>query len=555
MCKKALCLIFAFLFSIESFAAVVSDNDGAAFVTKAEFEALKENFANQVTNYNASIDSKIDGAIASYLAGTRMAKTETVKLDPTFTWVFPIVCMNNSEWNNKNSKYYSYEMPEYLFVALIFRAGRDSSRPIATVLDFDAISAISTDKKSDYKAVCLQKNWYETPTIYNEMISISDDYINRTMGTTNLKCYKLNYVGKGRHSAWKMSMGGGRDAGHIYNQTTPRYFTYTGIAGIQIRNADGSVSNGTINTMKKSTFSNWTTGTWSRTGGASGFSSVGWGTGNTAYALPANNLDLDGARTWAATYSSGETTAHDAGSIEGISNGGNLKTSIKWKDDNNCHRSWIFTGNSDAPATSPYGWYFDFQKPNNANEKFEGYIMRYENDLGMAVIQDDTWAGFHSWAPVWYWRYIAGGTIGTKPSESQFSKLPAKQIYYTDNENKTHYLDEGLFLINMPGAPDSVEFSAKWSVLDPTITTEQKINLRISSTPFSADHDNTKNLKYQVDGGAESESQQVTCGTTKKIKVMCDENVKQLYMMWTPVTSGTYLGLSELSDFAVVVEQ
>ena len=44
MCRKALCLIFAFLFSIESMAAVVSDNDGAAFVTKAEFEALKKKF-------------------------------------------------------------------------------------------------------------------------------------------------------------------------------------------------------------------------------------------------------------------------------------------------------------------------------------------------------------------------------------------------------------------------------------------------------------------------------------------------------------------------------
>ena len=75
MCKKALCLIFAFLFSIESMAAVVSDNDGAAFVTKAEFEALKENFANQVDNYNDSIDSKIGGAIASYLAA-RVGKKE-----------------------------------------------------------------------------------------------------------------------------------------------------------------------------------------------------------------------------------------------------------------------------------------------------------------------------------------------------------------------------------------------------------------------------------------------------------------------------------------------
>ena len=79
MGKKAMCLIFAFLLSINSFAAVVSDNDGAAFVTKAEFEALKSNFASQIDSYNSSIDSKVDGAIASYLAGINLSKTSVVK--------------------------------------------------------------------------------------------------------------------------------------------------------------------------------------------------------------------------------------------------------------------------------------------------------------------------------------------------------------------------------------------------------------------------------------------------------------------------------------------
>ena len=69
MCKKALCLIFAFLFSIESMAAAVSDNDGSAFITKAEFDSLKNNFQSQIDQYNTSIDSKIDNAIAAYLSG------------------------------------------------------------------------------------------------------------------------------------------------------------------------------------------------------------------------------------------------------------------------------------------------------------------------------------------------------------------------------------------------------------------------------------------------------------------------------------------------------
>ena len=54
---------------INSFGAVVSDNDGSAFITKAEFDSLKNDFQSQIDQYNTSIDSKIDGAIASYLAG------------------------------------------------------------------------------------------------------------------------------------------------------------------------------------------------------------------------------------------------------------------------------------------------------------------------------------------------------------------------------------------------------------------------------------------------------------------------------------------------------
>ena len=67
-------IIISYLVIVASIcnAAIVSDNDGSAFVTKAEFESLKENFADQILNYNFSIDNKIDGAIATYLAGARL---------------------------------------------------------------------------------------------------------------------------------------------------------------------------------------------------------------------------------------------------------------------------------------------------------------------------------------------------------------------------------------------------------------------------------------------------------------------------------------------------
>ena len=72
--KRLVALSLVLLLSIESFAAVVSDNDGSAFITKAEFDSLKNDFQNQIDQYNTSIDSKIDGAISSYLAGLNLAK-------------------------------------------------------------------------------------------------------------------------------------------------------------------------------------------------------------------------------------------------------------------------------------------------------------------------------------------------------------------------------------------------------------------------------------------------------------------------------------------------
>lgn len=66
---KTLACIFVVLIGVNSFAAIVSDNDGSAFVTKGEFDALKVGFNSQIEQYNKSINDKIDGAIASYLSG------------------------------------------------------------------------------------------------------------------------------------------------------------------------------------------------------------------------------------------------------------------------------------------------------------------------------------------------------------------------------------------------------------------------------------------------------------------------------------------------------
>ena len=79
--KRVLALFLVVLMSIENFAAVVSDNDGSAFITKAEFDSLRNDFQSQIDQYNTSIDAKIDGAIASYLAGINLSKDTTYKVE------------------------------------------------------------------------------------------------------------------------------------------------------------------------------------------------------------------------------------------------------------------------------------------------------------------------------------------------------------------------------------------------------------------------------------------------------------------------------------------
>ena len=48
MIKRKLALLLVVLMSINSIGAVVSDNDGSAFITKAEFDSLKNDFQNQI---------------------------------------------------------------------------------------------------------------------------------------------------------------------------------------------------------------------------------------------------------------------------------------------------------------------------------------------------------------------------------------------------------------------------------------------------------------------------------------------------------------------------
>ena len=99
-----------FLLSVNCFAAVVADNDGSAFITKAEFDSLKNDFQSQLDTYNTSIDSKIDAAISSYLAGIKADKvTELTNLYANITAKKNVYWVSNQYQRTADKPYPKYE--------------------------------------------------------------------------------------------------------------------------------------------------------------------------------------------------------------------------------------------------------------------------------------------------------------------------------------------------------------------------------------------------------------------------------------------------------------
>ena len=139
------------------FAAVVSDNDGSAFITKSEFEAMKKDFNDQIKNYNSSIDSKIDGAIAAYLAGITNPKINAEVINKSWKEVTAI----NGVLNN------TYKVPN---VDLQFMMGsqRQNNTTIGTGSNFWYVV-------SHYSRLSYNENWVGTTNCYRNLVTCTGD--------------------------------------------------------------------------------------------------------------------------------------------------------------------------------------------------------------------------------------------------------------------------------------------------------------------------------------------------------------------------------------------
>ena len=111
---QLLSLVLLTALTLNTFGAVVSDNDGSAFITKTEFDSLKSTFQSQIDEYNTTIDAKIDSSIANYLSGLKISQeeecellTSAVKSISFFTrenWMEWKTCFNQSLSNGSTSR-------------------------------------------------------------------------------------------------------------------------------------------------------------------------------------------------------------------------------------------------------------------------------------------------------------------------------------------------------------------------------------------------------------------------------------------------------------------
>ncbi len=119
--KKLISFMVIICLSMSVYAAAVSDNDGSAFISKSEFDSLKNNFQAQLDKFNTSIDTKLDNAIASYLAGVK-ASIEGILIHADSILEYPVTFqMDNKKYDwtswgtNGATPYWSPSLSVYIF--------------------------------------------------------------------------------------------------------------------------------------------------------------------------------------------------------------------------------------------------------------------------------------------------------------------------------------------------------------------------------------------------------------------------------------------------------
>ena len=553
--KRKLALVLMLLLSIESFAAVVGDNDGAAFITKAEFDSMKNDFQSQLDRYNSSLDNKIDGAIASYLAGVRVAKQTELKLDSKCGYTFPLrMFYNNSLWNDPTSDYYDLGKPEIHGKEITFGQemkyddnNQDAADIQGTIIWTpdnmntlgvgNAAPLVGTNKTIPpttttnlFCTYLLVKN-YDIKGVVSPLCLISSKSTTRTIGTTTYDVFDLKTKGVGnqirylntqintstKRSGWAKTDSGFCWCGYAIcgaSSMSPNASTKKWTIGNQVWRTDYLYINGFHGSKNNADF-------WA------------WGNGATTDITVDDMVYLSGYNTFGAR-------------LDGLGLQNNV---VNWSDTNGNNCVYAGTATLHAEQEAFFGYRGSFVKNLNSNLYYAGILQ-----TGQSYGSMFNYSASNRSYPLYQFKYIlyqpdyTAELYNNSTKSAHVSAYRACQVRYFDSNGDEHFLDEGMFL-----AKFDAQSTAKFTLKFGTDSGTKNVRVYLSKKPFSLANGVTQAIRFKVSGETGYKNfYEVTTGRDLKIEVDNIEKGESLYLLWVPVNSGDFVTLDTFSDFIKV---
>lgn len=572
MKKRILALGLILCMTESLFAAAVSDNDGASFITRAEFDSMKNDFQVVLDSYNSGIDRKIDGLIASYLSSVKESKTDKLALDEKSQYLFPLVmCGPNNEWNDYDkTEYYDLSIPHcdnYTVSTSAARSTSDSGTQ-ATVhqrsyLSLPVSVPVVSSAHLGYGKTCRilhNLNAFQYSGQFGTLNTLRKTSFSRKINGTNRTLFELIERGKGRYNIYVRSHGGVSIFwdGNAENNSTPRwnYPLFVGLSRTNFKNESGinkllwNVASGVKPAVR----------TWTKSSGMYGASYMN---SNKDFYF---NLDgvsnIEEALTICNNVASPTFSGYD--SDQGALFANPFLCLPEWSHTNGTNTCYFGTANMQGNLRDGYWNFTPVVGTSAATQKVAEVTNRQDmaNSYYVAYNFSDTdfssYSGVLSNMPTCfpYWQ-ATENTSWSEQTSNDFSQLRASIVYYTDSNGDTHYLDEGMYLGKYNRNNAEVTFTVKFTDAD-----NWSIDLALSKKPFGYDAVASDKVSYTYkDVTTSTSGTENTCAAGSSARMQCNKSWKitvrninrgdKLYMQWQPATSGHYVALDSFKDYEI----
>lgn len=548
-------------------AAVVSDNDGSAFITKAEYDSLKNEFQSILDTFNTRIDQKIDDSIAAYLSGIKVSKSTELKLDENCKYLFPLVmCGPNNEWNDyTNDDYYDLSIPfcdEYIVTTYADRSksrGADHSADVSTsYTELPTSLPVMSSSWSGLGAtarIMHKVSASQYPGRVGTLNTLRRTTSKRAINGTNRTEFELVDRGRGQYNAYVRQSNGintfwdGNAEGatqNIYN-----YPHFVGLDDTNFRKGTGNTLVWNVASGTRPTTFDWTKNR--------GMTAAHFMNSQKNY-----TFNFDGVTTIEEAINRCNSVANPYFGWYSDDASGIFRNPFlllpSWEHMNGTNTCYYGTANMQGSLSSINWKYTPATWTTAGTQKISYTSVREDWNQSRAIgynFKDtavDSYTGVLPYTPMCYpyWK-AADNNSFSQESSDEFSQLRASVVYYTDSSGKKHYLDEGMYIGRYNKDNATVEFTLRF-----VDDGGGSIRLALSKKPFGYDASTSNKIEYTYVGEDKVEhknsagnSATVQCNKTWKIKVDNINMGDELYMQWNPETAGHYVALESLTDYKI----